>query len=156
MIWLDCISRAYTVMQLISLYRFSSASICVHLLYIFKWNGSVMVFSMILLKMWGDFTEKVKIAMLMALSIECKRSVHLSVLSLKIFIHLISIYHEKGSSFTSWWEIVFPPHWRRGIVVWFNTFRNHKSLQSVVVLVFCFWFAWSRVKELKGNSFKAP
>lgn len=60
-------------MQLIGLYSFSSTSIFVHLPYIFKWNGSLMVFSIILLKRWGDFTEKVKTAMLTALSIEHKK-----------------------------------------------------------------------------------
>lgn len=44
--------------------------------------------------------------MLTALSIEHKRLVHLSVISLTAFIHLI--YHENDKTFTSWWEGFFP------------------------------------------------
>lgn len=142
-------------MQFIGLHSFSSTSIFVHLPYIFKWNDSLMVFSVILLKRWGEFTEKVKISMLMALCVDHRRLVHLSVLSLKTFIHLICIYHEKDKTFTSWWD-VFSPYWRREIVIWFNAFRNNKGLQSVVMLFFCFWFAWSRAKELKVSLCKVP
>lgn len=97
-VWFDCISRAYTVMQLIGLYSFSSTLV-------FGWKKE-MALLWLIDDVVNDFAEKVNITILMVWLLSTK-DWHTCYFPQNMYLHTICIYHKKEETFTSWCEDFF-------------------------------------------------